>query len=114
MADELDRMAEQGEEESSPAAALERQMTGQWTAMLQLMTTQGATRQDIMELAAGTARLILTVTGDNLWPTGQAVHPELEEAAMFTSAEGELDALLDYLQSRRANVTEAQDVVEDE
>lgn len=44
------------------------QVAEQWKALLALMTAQGASRADIIELSAATARAIIELTAENLWP----------------------------------------------
>jgi len=79
--------------EPSVADALARQMTGQWQGLLQLMTQQGATRLDIMEMATATALLLLQTTGSALWP-GPPPEGEAEHLHAFADVESALNDIL--------------------
>lgn len=71
--------------EPTMADALTRQMAGQWQGLMSVMTKQGASRADILELSLSVAVVVLTSTADALWGSqraharGAAVIPAEEE-----------------------------------
>lgn len=75
------------EPEATMADALARQMAGQWQGLMQLMTQQGASRDEIAVLALSVSVVVLTTTADALWgsvdPNSRAI--PTEEFAMATT-----------------------------
>lgn len=89
--------------DKSMADALTRQMAGQWQGLMQMMTQQGASRDDIADMALSAAVVVLTQTADALWgsPHNASTIEEFDLCTRFIEAEAIINNALEELRGSK-------------